>query len=86
MIENYDVFKLVALVKSIRKEKGLTQVQMAKRLGWSQPVYNVFEQNKRKLTLDDVADICLALEISPKEFTRRYSKMQLNTYFKWEVK
>ena len=36
-------------LKKIREEKGLSQIELANRIGISAPRYNQYEKNKRKL-------------------------------------
>lgn len=50
-------------VKSVRKSKGITQIEIAEKLGITQPTYNRHESGEAKnLTDDMIKRICLALE------------------------
>jgi len=48
----------------LRKEKGLSQNELAKKMGLIQELISAYELNKRKLTAEMVARFAKALEVS----------------------
>ena len=54
-------------IKEIRKRKGITQVELAKRLGISQGAIQKLETGERGLDLDWMEKIAKALEVKPWE-------------------
>ncbi len=52
-------------LKAFRKEAGLTQAQMGKKLGISESGYCLIENGKRKLTVKMAVDIASILKIEP---------------------
>ncbi|TML66068.1 MAG: helix-turn-helix transcriptional regulator [Actinobacteria bacterium] len=56
---------LAEALLEVRREAGLTQVQMAKRLGLSQPTLNRLESGGQNTTLKTLAQLCRALACEP---------------------
>lgn len=57
-------------VRAMRKSKGVTQIEIAKRLGITQPTYNRHESGEAKnLTDDMIKRICSALECEREALT-----------------
>lgn len=54
-------------IKKIRKEKGMTQKDLGKKLGVSQAAIGQFENNNSNLKMDTIKKIAQALEV---EYTR----------------
>ena len=54
-------------IKEIRKRKGITQVELAKRLGISQGAIQKLETGERGLDLDWMEKISKALNVKPWE-------------------
>jgi transcriptional regulator with XRE-family HTH domain len=55
-------------IKQIRKEKGLTQVELAKRLSVSQAMITQYENHQREpKKFDTIKKIASALEVSPED-------------------
>ncbi len=54
-----------ARVKQMRKERGLTAVQMAKESGVPRDTINVIEKHGHKPRLDELLKLCQYLEVSP---------------------
>jgi transcriptional regulator with XRE-family HTH domain len=52
-------------VKARRKELGLTQVQMAERLGISRPAYTEIESGRREPGLNQILRVASALKTTP---------------------
>jgi len=65
----------LAVLKSARKEAGLTQVELAERLGTRQSRITDYERGIRRLDLVELHQVCKALEIPLSEFVRRYEKL-----------
>lgn len=53
-----------ARVAVLRKERGMTQVELAKRLGIPQPVLSRYERGKARLSAEMVLRIAEVLEVS----------------------
>lgn len=53
--------KIGQLISQIRQQRGLTQVEFAKRLGTSQSAVNRIEQGKQNLSLETIGRISDAL-------------------------
>jgi len=54
--------QLADALRSMRKEAGLSQTGMARRLGISQPTLNRLETARQNTTLRTLAQICRALQ------------------------
>lgn len=63
---------LQALLRQIRLDAGLRQVDLADRLGQSQSFVSKYESGERRLDLIELRQICEAVEISLSEFVRRF--------------
>lgn len=61
-----------ALLRAIRLESGLRQVDVAERLGQEQSFVSKYESGERQLDFVEVAEICEALGISLTDFVRRF--------------
>ncbi len=53
--------QLADALRRLRKEAGLTQTEMARRLGISQPTLNRLETARQNTTLRTLTQLCLAL-------------------------
>lgn len=51
-------------IRQIRQERGLTQEQMAAKLGTSQGHYYRYELGNTEIPASRIADICRILEVS----------------------
>ena len=60
-----------ALLASMRRERNLTQVELAQRLGKPQSFVSKTEHGERALRLYEVFDYARALEVSSEELVRR---------------
>lgn len=69
-------------IARLRKERGLTQQQLADDIGLTQSLISSYESGRRGLSAELVARFALALEISTDELiglkTRRKNKSQVN--------
>lgn len=62
---------ITAKIRSIMAQKGITQTELAKRLGITQAA--VSSQLSRKMRMDNFLAICQALEINPGEIFQDHS-------------
>jgi transcriptional regulator with XRE-family HTH domain len=65
---------LTSLLQEIRKEQGLTQLALAKRLGEPQSLVSKCESGERRLDLVELEQVCKALGVSLSAFVRRYEE------------
>jgi transcriptional regulator with XRE-family HTH domain len=65
---------LVSLLRKLRLEAGLTQVQLAARLETDQAYVSRYENGQRRLDVLDVREICEAVGITLEEFVKRLEK------------
>ncbi len=66
--------QLLSLLRQIRLEAGLTQVDLAKRLGQPQSYVSKYESGQRRLDLLEIRQLCQALGISLKEFVDKFEE------------
>ena len=71
--ESQNVLRQV--LKSIRTDAGLTQQQLAERLGVPQSFISKYESGERRLDLVELRDICKALGISLSAFVKRFEDL-----------
>jgi len=57
--------RLQDVLAECRNERGLTQVQLAKKLGKPQSFISKYETGERKLTVGDFVAVCQALGADP---------------------
>ncbi len=62
--------QLAESLRKLRKEAGLTQTEMARRLGISQPTLNRLENGSQNTTLRTLTQICRALRCDPGDLFR----------------
>ena len=65
---------LLKLLRDIRREAGLRQVELAKRLGKPQSFVSKYESGERRLDLLDVEEVCQAVGVSVVTFTQRFQQ------------
>lgn len=63
--------RLQALLRQIRLDAGLTQVELADRLGQPQSFVSKYESGERRLDLIELRQICKEVGVSLEEFIRR---------------
>lgn len=56
---------LTEILKNLRVDAGVTQIDMANRLGKAQSYVSKYESGERKLDFVEVMDICEALGVRP---------------------
>jgi ribosome-binding protein aMBF1 (putative translation factor) len=69
-IDEYLRFR--SLLSKIRRERGLTQAQLAEKLHKPQSFISKFENGERRLDYIELRSICDALGISISEFDKRF--------------
>ena len=60
------------LLRQVRKERGVTQVELAALLQVHQSLISDYESGKRRVDLVELSAICDALGISLRTFCRRW--------------
>jgi len=60
------------LLRELRKQKGLTQGQVAKGIGAKQAFVSKYETGERRLDFLDLAAICDVLSVSVVKFAERF--------------
>lgn len=65
---------LLGLLKEMRIEAGLRQVDLAEKLHVPQSMISKYEVGERRVDLLELRDICAALEISLVEFVQELEK------------
>ena len=66
---------LLSLLRQLRTEAGLRQVDMAKALGKPQAFVSYYESGARRLDLLELREICGILGIPLIELVRRFEKL-----------
>lgn len=67
-----DYAPLISLLRTVRKEKGITQTQLAQSLGVEQSMVSKIERRERRLDVSELRRVCLVLGISLTDFISRY--------------
>ncbi|MGH9450312.1 MAG: helix-turn-helix domain-containing protein [Terriglobia bacterium] len=65
---------LIGLLKETRTSLGLTQVDLAGRLGRPQSFVSKYESGERRLDLVELREICTALNVSVEELVIRFER------------
>jgi len=63
---------LIDAITGLRKQKGLTQDQMAKAIGAKQAFVSKYETGERRLDFLDLVAICKVLSMSIAKFAERF--------------
>ncbi len=66
--------RLLALLRQARREAGLTQVDLARRIGEEQTFVSKFERGERRLDILELRHICRALGMPLDEFALRLER------------
>jgi transcriptional regulator with XRE-family HTH domain len=66
--------RLLALLRQIRLDAGLRQVDVAKRLKQPQAYVSRYETGERRLDLLELRAVCAAVGIKLKEFVKEFEK------------
>ncbi|SDI90382.1 Helix-turn-helix domain-containing protein [Frankineae bacterium MT45] len=64
--------RLCDLLRTVREESGLRQVDVAERLGVPQSFVSKYETGERRLDLIELRQVCTALDMSLTEFVQRF--------------
>jgi transcriptional regulator with XRE-family HTH domain len=76
MIENTDASERImqtqfqTLLRNLRSEAGLRQVDLAAKLGRPQSFVSNYEAGDRRLDFMELRQICIAMDITLEEFVR----------------
>jgi transcriptional regulator with XRE-family HTH domain len=65
---------LYTLLKKIRQDKGIRQVELAEKLGLPQSFVSKYESGDRRLDVLELRQVCNAIGISLQEFIRELEK------------
>ena len=68
----YEVF--LTELRAVRREMGLTQVDLATRLGETQSFVSKFERGERRIDVAELKIICRAIGIELGPFIRRFER------------
>ena len=63
------------LLREVRLETSLTQVELAARIEKDQAYVSRYESGQRRLDVLEVREICQAIEITLEEFVKRLEKV-----------
>ena len=66
--------RLVSLLREMRVEAGLTQVDLAARIEKDQAYVSRYESGQRRLDVLEVREICQAIGITLEEFVKKLEK------------
>ena len=66
--------RLLALLRQIRLNAGLRQIDVAKRLREPQAFVSRYETGERRLDLLELREVCRALGINLKDFIGKFDK------------
>ena len=64
--------RLDRLLRKIRRERGVTQVQLAERLGLPQSAISKYENGERPLLFEEVVNVTEAVGMRQQTFFRRW--------------
>lgn len=74
-IYTYQQEKLQQLLRTLREEAGLRQVDLAHSLGEPQPFVSRYERGERRLDILELRKICNVLGISLRKFVDRLEEL-----------
>ncbi|MBF0380536.1 MAG: helix-turn-helix transcriptional regulator [Magnetococcales bacterium] len=74
-IHSSEQAKLQSLLREIRKEAGLRQVELAKKLGKPQSFVSKYESGERRLDLIELHKICKATNFSLVDLAKRFESL-----------
>ncbi len=65
---------LLSLLRQARHQRGITQAELAARLGRPQSFVSKYESGERRLDLVELRQICKALGVSLKDFISNFER------------
>lgn len=68
--------RLSALLRQIRLDASLTQLQVAEKIGQTQSYVSKYESGEQRLDLIELESVCAAVDVSLVDFVRRYVESQ----------
>ena len=71
-LHDEDYTALVQLLKEMRKDAGITQVELAKRLGVEQSFVSKVERQERRIDVAELRRVCVSLGITLTLFVSRF--------------
>ena len=63
--------KVGRIIRANRKEKRMTQKELAEKVGLDQSTIACYENGRRGMTLDTFFDICKALKVRPNDIEKQ---------------
>jgi transcriptional regulator with XRE-family HTH domain len=66
---------LLALLRGLREEAGIRQIDMARALGKPQAFVSYYESGARRLDLLELRQVCKVLGVSLPDFARKFEKL-----------
>ncbi len=66
---------LLSALRELRARAGLTQVQMAERLGKPQPFVSYYESGARRLDLLELRQVCRVAGVSLSDLVTRFEQL-----------
>lgn len=70
---HHDEYRLlIALLRDVRKEMGVTQIELGQRLDNTQTFVSKVERGERRLDVVEFIEICEAIGASPQEVLARF--------------
>ena len=64
--------RLAALLRQVRLDTRLTQLQLAEKIGNTQSYVSKYESGEQRLDLIELEAVCQAVDISLTDFVKRY--------------
>lgn len=64
--------RLIQLLRDIRTEANLTQLQLAQKIGESQSFVSKYESGEQRLDLLQIEEVCTATGVPLRKFIDRY--------------
>ncbi len=68
--------RLSALLRQIRLDASLTQLQVAEKIGQTQSYVSKYESGEQRLDLIELESVCAAVDVPLVDFVRRYVESQ----------
>ena len=64
--------RLAALLRQVRLDANLTQLQLSEKIGQTQSYVSKYENGERRLDLIELESVCKATGVSLTDFVERY--------------